>query len=97
MADLNQPTFETPPNAPSGNDPQYVRAIRQLVLPPIAGALLGSGFYLLVAAQQGAWQVAMGAAGLIIAAALAVLAYRLANQGREAATGWLLISGIAVA
>nr|MBP7689588.1 GAF domain-containing protein [Thermoflexales bacterium] len=97
MADLKEPTSQTPPAAPQGLHAQYARMIRQLVLPPLMGAVLGSVLYIIVAAQQGAWQVAMGAAGLSIAAALAVLAYRLAKQGREAAVGWLLMGAIAIA
>jgi len=97
MADLKIPTSQTPPAAPQGLDVQYARTIRQLVLPPIAGAVLGSVLYVIVAAQQGAWQLATGAVSLSIAAVLAVLAYRLAKQGREAAVGWLLMGAIAIA
>jgi len=102
MAEPKHATPETNQPAPLVSpartiDPMYAREIRQLVVPPIIGAVIGSILYVTIAVQQGAWQLAMGAVGLAIAVALAVLAYHLAKRGHENAVGWLLMGAVGIA
>lgn len=97
MADSNQPTHQSQSATAQSTDAEYRGTIRQLILAPLAGVVVGIGFYLFVAIQQGVWQVAMGAVGLAIAAVLALLAYRSASRKNETWAVWLLLSGVAVA
>ena len=97
MADSNQPTLQTGATVPSGGEAEYLRTLRQTLLTPIAGALIGSVFYGVIALQQGIWQVAMGSVGLLTALVLVRLAYRLAEQGHTEAPGWLIVACVAVA